>query len=529
MKLLITIFVVCTTITFVACQEQFKVIIVGAGPSGIATASKLLENGINNILILEAENRVGGRINTQNWNGRNIDLGAEWCHGEKNNIVWETLQEKGLLGLLEHDEMPEEIFLSSRKKISKEFSKELFGLLDIYLELDENNIPKNVSLGEVMVKRFNQEIYRKFGNDKEKYNIAKNAIEWMENMILCLEAAFTWDDVGTVSDYEDAGGYLNWGWGNHGYKIFLDILTKKYPNPKEQLPIDNKILLNKEVKKIITRENGNKILCTDGTSYNAQHVVFTPSLGVLKHDAKSLFDPQLPANKLNAIERIGFGAVMKVFVKYDRHWWGDLPGMNFIWTEEDRKAVTNKFSQEPLNSKGQSWIVEISNAISLPHSNIFLVWFTGEILPSIENMDDATLQKGIEFTFNKFFGHMFYVPKPQNIWKTTWYTNPHFRGTYSFASVNSTGHEVEVLQQPISDFLGVPLLQFAGEATNPTHHSTVHGAVESGFREANRIIELYNKTCNLGDLFWMALERSPRETLQMAARWLKQSEPCVRN
>ncbi|CAG9826187.1 unnamed protein product [Diabrotica balteata] len=494
MNLLITIFVACSTITFAVSEEQFKVIVVGAGPSGIATASKLLENGINNILILEAENRVGGRINTQNWNGRNIDLGAEWCHGEKNNIVWETLKEKGLLNLLEHDDMPEEIFLSSRKHISKEFSKQLFELLDIYLELDETNLPKNISLGEVMVKRFNQEIHRKFGDDKEKYSVAKSALDWMENMILCLEAAFTWDDVGIFSDYEDAEGYLNWGWGNHGYKIYLDILTKKYPNPKEQLPIDNKILLNKEVKKVTTSENGNKIVCVDGTSYKAQHVVFTPSLGVLKSDAKSLFDPQLPAEKLEAIEKIGFGAVMKVFVKYDRKWWGNLNGMNFIWTEEDRKAATEKFSREPLNSKGQSWIVEISNAIALPHSNILLVWFTGEIEPSIEKMDEATLQKGIEFTFDKFFGHIFDVPKPQNILKTTWYTNPHFRGTYSFTSVNSTGREVEILQQPVSNSLGVPILQFAGEATNKKHHSTVHGAVESGFREANRIIQLYNKS-----------------------------------
>lgn len=38
--------------------------IVGAGASGIAAAAKLIENGLENLIILEAENRIGGRVNT---------------------------------------------------------------------------------------------------------------------------------------------------------------------------------------------------------------------------------------------------------------------------------------------------------------------------------------------------------------------------------------------------------------------------------------------------------------------------------
>lgn len=39
-----------------------KIVIIGAGPSGIAAASRLLQNGFNNITILEAEDRIGGRV-----------------------------------------------------------------------------------------------------------------------------------------------------------------------------------------------------------------------------------------------------------------------------------------------------------------------------------------------------------------------------------------------------------------------------------------------------------------------------------
>lgn len=41
-----------------------RIVIVGAGASGIAAASKLIENGFENLIILEAENRIGGRVNT---------------------------------------------------------------------------------------------------------------------------------------------------------------------------------------------------------------------------------------------------------------------------------------------------------------------------------------------------------------------------------------------------------------------------------------------------------------------------------
>lgn len=49
-------------LTTLTSGEQPKIVIIGAGASGIAAASKLLENGYQNVTILEAENRIGGRV-----------------------------------------------------------------------------------------------------------------------------------------------------------------------------------------------------------------------------------------------------------------------------------------------------------------------------------------------------------------------------------------------------------------------------------------------------------------------------------
>lgn len=45
-------------------KASARIVIVGAGSAGIATASKLFEAGFNNITILEAEDRIGGRVHT---------------------------------------------------------------------------------------------------------------------------------------------------------------------------------------------------------------------------------------------------------------------------------------------------------------------------------------------------------------------------------------------------------------------------------------------------------------------------------
>lgn len=41
-----------------------KVIIVGAGAAGIAAAARLLEQGLEDVTILEGKDRIGGRIHT---------------------------------------------------------------------------------------------------------------------------------------------------------------------------------------------------------------------------------------------------------------------------------------------------------------------------------------------------------------------------------------------------------------------------------------------------------------------------------
>lgn len=61
-----------------------------------------------------------------------------------------------------------------------------------------------------------------------------------------------------------------------------------------------------------------KIVCTDGEVIEADEVVLTTPLGVLKSDAID-FDPPLPSWKQGAIDRMGFGLLNKVRAELSNH------------------------------------------------------------------------------------------------------------------------------------------------------------------------------------------------------------------
>lgn len=52
---------------FTRMAIETKVLVIGAGAAGIAAASRLIERGIEDVLVLEAKDRIGGRIFTKNF------------------------------------------------------------------------------------------------------------------------------------------------------------------------------------------------------------------------------------------------------------------------------------------------------------------------------------------------------------------------------------------------------------------------------------------------------------------------------
>ena len=75
--------------------DELTIIVVGAGVAGLAAARDCARAGAE-VIVLEARDRVGGRIATLVREGFAFDLGASWIHGVEGNPVAELVDEVGL-------------------------------------------------------------------------------------------------------------------------------------------------------------------------------------------------------------------------------------------------------------------------------------------------------------------------------------------------------------------------------------------------------------------------------------------------
>ena len=109
------------------------------------------------------------------------------------------------------------------------------------------------------------------------------------------------------------------------------------------------ILLGRRAVRIAYGPPLSTVTCENGEVYSARCVIVTVSLGVLKHwttpgpaGGAEVFYPPLPARKVDAIARLGFGAIEKVHVEYDAWWWRGL------WAAVRLPAAGGSQSQQQL-------------------------------------------------------------------------------------------------------------------------------------------------------------------------------------
>lgn len=216
-------------------------------------------------------------------------------------------------------------------------------------------------------------------------------------------------------------------------------------------------------------------------------MIVTVSLGVLKENYKNLFVPQLPSFKENAIRGLSIGTVDKIFLEFEKPFWDDdWAGFSILWRVKD---------SEEIRKTDNAWLEDVFGFYKVDYQpNVLCGWIVGPSARKMELLDDRTVYEGCLFLLEKFIGTQMPWTKPKNVNRSKWYSNSHFRGSYSFRSLTTEMLRTSSrdLAHPLYNASGKPALCFAGEATSTNYYSTVHGAVEAGWREAKRITEFYS-------------------------------------
>lgn len=482
--------------------QKCSVIIIGAGMAGLGAARELVAAGINDIIILEAQEKAGGRVCTVPLENGHIELGAQWIHGEDNpiyhiahkqNLLSNTTSAEGLGPYLKTDGT--EICSSLVAHISHKIS----GFLEDcekFVACDEN-YPSSV--GQYLRDRFEEYLETCSEDTPEDRQTKWSLFEWH---LRFQEIDNSCSDLNSLSA-KHWGKYLFTGGEDYinllnGYSSVVDALTQDLP--------DHIIHFNSPIKKVVWKKKLSAIslnrlsddfssfpsyvVCEDGSIVHGMHVIVTCSIGYLKVNLDFMFEPSLPSNLTSAIDSMGFGVVDKVFLVYETPWWG-----------EERQAVqiVRSPSDEVSTAEVRDWWLKDCTGFDVLSRDppILLAWVGGEGAVFMEHLDDDEIAEHCTNLLQRCVPKL-NIPAPKHIKRSCWSNNPYIKGGYSHTTVarNKTTCGRKDLTIPVycevESSHKHPVILLAGEAAHESHYSTVHGAFESGQSQARALI-LYQK------------------------------------
>jgi monoamine oxidase len=412
------------------------VLVIGAGISGLAAAKKLKEKGFN-VIVLEAQDKVGGRLRTNRSLGVAFDEGASWIHGTTGNPITTLAGQAGMNTAYTDDD--------SRK------SYDIGGVLRSATDYNNAEAELETILNTMMNSgNPNQSFETVFNN---LYPAKVNDRLW--KFLLSTYVTFDTGDLNNLSSL-----LYNEGEEFDGEER---IATNGYDTIPNYLANGINVQLNQRVSKI--DHSNTKIKVThNGIITEADYVLVTVPLGVLKANTIQ-FVPALPTVKQTAIQKLGMNCVNKFLLTWNTAFWDDVQYISYTPTIKD------KFN----------YFVNVKKVN--PSVNALMTCAYADYARQTETMSDAQIIDEIMVHLRDIYGNS--IPNPTNLLRTKWNTNENSYGAYSYTAVGTEMRHFDDLAEEIND-----KLFFGGEHTEADYFSTTHGAYLSGIREADKIIDL---------------------------------------
>lgn len=256
--------------------------------------------------------------------------------------------------------------------------------------------------------------------------------------------------------------------------------SHKYINYRWQR---NKCMDNENSNSCFNTNSPVEIQCENGKTILADHVICTLPLGVLKEKANDIFEPPLPNDKLEAIDRLLFGCVDKIFLEYERPFLN--PGVSEVMLLWDDRGL----SEEEKQDISKTWFRKIYSFTKISET-LLLGWISGKAAEYMEKLSGAEVAEVCTSILRRFLNDPF-VPAPKNCLCTSWHSQPYTRGSYTAMAVGASQLDINCLAEPIlqEDDPSKIVIAFAGEHTHSSFYSTVHGAYLTGRTAAQALLE----------------------------------------
>ncbi|KAL0462482.1 UNVERIFIED_CONTAM: putative polyamine oxidase 4 [Sesamum latifolium] len=397
-----------------------SVIVIGAGISGLA-AARMLQNASFKVILLESQDRIGGRIHTDYSFGCPVDMGASWLHGVCNeNPLSPIIRRLGLTLyrtsgddsiLYDHDLESYALFDTNGHQVPQSMVVEVgVAFKKILEETDkvrkEQN--KDISVKEAILVVLDRH------PELRQEGLAYEVLQWY---ICRMEAWFAADaDMISLKAWDQAReSSFWWSWLMvQGYDPVIKVLSR-----------DIDIRLNHRVKKIV---NGYKKV------------------------PKIEFEPKLPEWKLSAISDLGVGNENKIALRFDHVFW---PNVEFLGV-----VATTSYSC--------GYFLNLHKATGHP---VLVYMAAGALSYDLEKLSDEAAANFVMLQLKQMFPD---ATKPVQYLVSRWGTDPNILGCYSYDAVGNSDDIYDRLRAPVGN------LFFGGEAVSVDHQGSVHGAYSAG-------------------------------------------------
>lgn len=207
-------------------QNRGKVVVVGAGLSGYSAAAKLMENGVNDIMVLEAEGRIGGRVLTVPYRDGFIDMGAQWVHGQGKQVIYELVNKYFKFGDTGIDGTEVDFRVSNGQKIDQHQCEMLSKLSEKIVDDDDAMLAFNGSFGDFFTTQWKKNLKSTIYSGIP-VQTSNQMLEYIHRDTNGLFASPTWFDISARLDAlsEDTDGNQHLTWKTSGFETAFDYLS----------------------------------------------------------------------------------------------------------------------------------------------------------------------------------------------------------------------------------------------------------------------------------------------------------------
>lgn len=430
-------------------MDHVDTIVIGAGVAGL-TAARLLTDAGHPVVVLEARERIGGRVWTDRSDGLVTDLGASWIHGITDSPVKAAADVFGMraveftVGGYQPDSRPIAYYAPNGERLADAAAQRFID--------DIHTVDATLS-GVVAVS----------APDASYRDVTEAAL-----------AAQGWDDerAQRVREYLEHRSEEQYGaWiedlAAHGLDDdSIDGDEVVFPDGYDRLPAGLAAGLDIRLEHVVSRvqwSDTGVVVTTDRGVFSADRAVVTVPVGVLQSDA-FVIEPELPEPIAGALNRLTMNAFEKIFLRFATKFWDD-----------DVYAIRQQGAE---GRRWHSWY----DLTALHGEPTLLTFAAGPAAKEIREWDGEDVVESILEQLTRLYGDR--VELPTDVVITDWQGDPFARGSYAYMTVGSTTADHDDLATPIGG-----VLHLAGEATWTDDPATVTAALESGRRAAANILQ----------------------------------------